>query len=131
MYDAGPFNWVGRNIEYVLALLDSSKQIFPRVNFNSTNGVTRANVPQTTLAIDSGATIHFFSNPELLKLIREIINKFTVHCGGKSFQHGTMGQVRDDLRHLPLPKGEVCLFRDGVANLLSMSKLPCTNGFRY
>jgi len=82
MYDAGPFNWVGRNIEYVLALLDSSKQIFPRVNFNSTNGVTRANVPQTTLAIDSGATIHFFSNPELLKLIREIINKFTVHCGG-------------------------------------------------
>ena len=93
MCDAGPFNWVSRNIEYVLAILESSKQIFPRLNFGSTGNVTRANVPQTTLALDSGATIHFFSNPELLKLIKESTNKLTVHCGGSSFQHGTVGQA--------------------------------------
>ena len=97
MCDAGPFNWVGRNIEYVLAILESSKQIFPRLNFGSTGNLTRANVPQTTLALDSGATIHFFSNSELLKLIKESANKLTVHCGGSSFQHGTVGQVRDEL----------------------------------
>ena len=29
------------------------------------NGLTRENIPQTSLAIDSGATIHFFSNEDL------------------------------------------------------------------
>ena len=30
MYDAGPFNWVRANMEYVFAMIDSSsKQMFP------------------------------------------------------------------------------------------------------
>ena len=60
MYDAGPFNWVRPNMEYVFAMIEStSKQIFPRMNWNGNIRVTRANVPQTSLALDSGATIHF------------------------------------------------------------------------
>ena len=28
-----------------------------------------------------------------------------------------------ELKHLPLPKGEVCVAKDGITNLLSMGKL--------
>ena len=67
MYDAGQFSWVRSNMEYVFAMIEStSKQIFPRMNWNGNSGVTRANVPQTSVALDSGVTIHFFSNQELL-----------------------------------------------------------------
>ena len=30
--------------------------------YNDGSGVTRVNVPETSLVLDSGATIHFFSN---------------------------------------------------------------------
>ena len=61
VYDARPFNWVRPNMEYVFAMIEStSKQIFPRMNWNGNSGVTRANVPQTSFALDSSATIHFF-----------------------------------------------------------------------
>ena len=60
MYNAGPFNWVRINIEYVFVMIDSSsKQMFPRISWSGYRGVTRANFPQTSLALDSGATIHF------------------------------------------------------------------------
>ena len=87
--------------------------------------MTRANVQQNSLVLDSGATIHFFSNEDLLYMLREMkeSEKFTIHCGGRSFKLGTVGKLRKELQHLPLPKEDICLYTDGVANLLSMSRL--------
>ena len=60
MYDAGPFSWVRPNMEYVFAMIESTgRQLFPRMNWKGNSGLTRANVPQLSLALDSGATIHF------------------------------------------------------------------------
>ena len=67
MYDAGPFAWVGQNIENVFVMIESrSKQIIPNMSWMGGSGMTRANVLQTSLVIDSGTIIHFFSNQELL-----------------------------------------------------------------
>ena len=67
MYDAGPSSWVRPNIEYIFAMIElSGRQQFPRMNWKGSSGLTRANVQQLSLALDSGATIHFFSNQELL-----------------------------------------------------------------
>ena len=67
MYDARPISWVGQNIEYILAMIEpTSTQIIPNMNWMGKNGRTRANVSQTSLAIDSGAMVHFCSNRKLL-----------------------------------------------------------------
>ena len=72
MYDTGPFTWVGQNVEYVFAMIEStSKQIFPKMNWNDSSSMTRVNIPQTSLALDSGVIIHFFSNQDLLQSIKE------------------------------------------------------------
>ena len=111
-------------MEYVFTMIDSSsKQMFPRISWNDDNGVTRANVPQTSLALNSGATIHFFSNQELLQSIKKSDNSMTIHCDRTTFDQAMIGSLRDELKHLPLPKGEVCVAKDGIANLLSMGKL--------
>ena len=124
VYDAGPFNWVGRNMEYAFAMIEStSKQIFPGMNWNGNSGVTRANVPQTSLALDSGTTIHFFSNQELLQAIKKSDNSMTIYCGGTTFDQAMIGHLRDKLKYLPLPKGEVCVAKDRITNLPSMGKL--------
>ena len=34
-----------------------------------------------------------------------------------------IGRLRDELKHLPLPKGEECVAKDDIANLLSMGNL--------
>ena len=71
MCDAGPFAWVGQNIEYIFAMVESrSKEIILNMSWICGSGLTSANVPQTSLAIDSGATIHFFSNEDLLRSIK-------------------------------------------------------------
>ena len=58
MNDAGPFASVGKNIECVFTMIESkSKQIIPNMGWICGSGLTRANVPQTSLAINSGATI--------------------------------------------------------------------------
>ena len=82
MYDAQPNDWVSKNIKYVFAMIESkSKQIIPNTNWMGRNGRTRVNVSQTSLAIDSRATVHFFSNLELLQSIETA----KIHCGGASF----------------------------------------------
>ena len=124
MYDSGPFTWVGQNIEYVFAMIEStSRQIFLRINWNDSSDVTRENIRQTSLALDSGATIHFFSNQELLEAIKESDNLMKIYCGGTTFDQAMIGRLRDELKHLPLPKREVCVAKDGIANLLSVGKL--------
>ena len=124
MYDAAPFNWIRPNLEFVYAMIESTcRQLFPRADWKSSSGLTRANVPQLLLALDSGATIHFFSNQELLQTIKKSNKLMTIHCGGSTFDQAMIGRLRDKLKHLPLPKGEVCIAKDGIANLLSMRKL--------
>ena len=60
-YDANPFSWIKPNMEYIFAMVESTgRQLFPSMNWKGSNGLTRANVPQLSLALDSGATIHFF-----------------------------------------------------------------------
>ena len=85
MYDARPFAWIGQNMEDVFAMIESiSQQIIPRMIWNLSSGMTRANVPQTSLGIDSGATIHFFSNQDLLQLIKGT-KLMKIRCGGTTF----------------------------------------------
>ena len=73
MYDTGPFNWVRPNIEYVFTMIEStSKQIFPRMNWNGSSGVTRANIPQTSLALNNGATIYFLAIKNFYKQSRRV-----------------------------------------------------------
>ena len=123
-YDTSPFSWVRPNMEYIFAMVESTgRQLFPRMNWKGSNGLTRANVPQLSLALDSGATIHFFSNQELLRSIKKSDKAVKIHCGGTTFDQAMMGRLREELDHLPLPKGEVCIAKDGIANLLSMGKL--------
>ena len=86
------------------------------------SGLTRANVPQTSLAIDSGATIHFFSNKDLLQSVK-VTKAVKIHCGGSTFDHVMVGQICNKLKHLSLPKGKICIAKNGIANLLSMGKL--------
>ena len=92
------------------------------MNWMSRNGRTRANVSQTSLAIDSRATVHFFSNPELLRSIKTI-KTAKIHCGGTSFDQCEAGLLSRELQHLPLPRKKIFLAKDGIANLLSMGKL--------
>ena len=67
MYDAGSFAWVGQNMDYVFAMIEStSRQKTPIMSWKDRSDMTRANVPQTSLVLDSGTTIYFFSNQGLL-----------------------------------------------------------------
>ena len=85
MYDAGPFAWVGKNIEYVFAMIESkSKEIVPNMSWMCGSGMARMNVPQTSLAIDSGATIHFFSNKDLLQSVKAT-KAVKIHCDRSTF----------------------------------------------
>ena len=122
MYDTLPFSWVGRHIEYVFAMLESRRQIIPNMSWIGGNGKTRANVSQTSLAINSGATVHFFSNKELLQSIKPI-KKMKIHCGGSIFDQCMAGRICKELQHLPLPRKKMYIATDGIANLLSMGRL--------
>ena len=123
IYDAGPFAWVGQNIEYVFTMIESrSKEIIPNMSWMCGSGMTRTNVPQTSLVIDSGATIPFFSNKDLLQLV-QATKSVKIHCSGSTFDQAMVGQICNELKNLPFPRGGICIAKDGIANLLSMSKL--------
>ena len=124
MYDAQPLAWVGQNFQYVFAMIEStSRQIIPNMNWMGRNSRTRANVSQTSLAIDSGATVHFFRYCKLLRPIKTI-KKTKIHYGGIFFDQCEAGLIRRNLQHLPLLRKKVYIASDyGIANLLSMGKL--------
>ena len=103
-------------------MIESSRQIIPTMNWVGGSGLTRANVSQTSLAIDSGATVHFFSNKDLLQSIK-LIKEMKIHCGGSTFDQCYAGRIRKELEHLPLPRKKICIATDGIANLISMGKL--------
>ena len=86
-------------------------------------GMTRANVPQNTLALDSGASVHFFSNKNLMEKCYELGRASTIHCGGISSSYSTVGILNKELKKLPLPQGPVYVTKNGISNLVSLSKL--------
>ena len=91
MYDVGQCAWVEQNIEYVFAMIESrSKEIIFNMSCICGSGLTRANVPQTSLGIDSGATIHFFSNKDLLQPVKAI-KSVKIHCGRSTFNQAMVG----------------------------------------
>ena len=122
IYDAISSPWVGRKNECVFTMIESSRQIIPSMNWIGGSGRTRANVFQTSLAIDSGITIHFFSNKELLRSIKPI-KKMKIHCGGSTFDQCMARRIRKELEHLPVPRKNICIATDGIANLILMGKL--------
>ena len=76
MYDAGPFSWIRPNMDYIIAMIESTgRQLFPRMNWKGSSGLTRANVSQLSLALDSGATIHFLVTKNYYKQSRRATNQ--------------------------------------------------------
>ena len=123
MYNAGPFAWARQNIEYFFALIKSrSKEIILNMSWMCGSGLTRANVLQTSLAIDSGATIHFFSNEDLLQSVKAT-KSVKIHCGGSTFNRAMVGWIYIKLKHLPLPRGRICIAKDKIDCMLFMGKL--------
>ena len=47
----------------------------------------------------------------------------SIHCGGTTFGQAIVGRIRNELKHLLLPRGRIYVAKDGIANLLSMRKL--------
>ena len=45
----------------------------------------------------------------------------TIHCGGTTFDQAMIGRLRDELKHLPLPKEEVCVVKDGIEGSIPTS----------
>ena len=66
---------------------DQSKQLFPRMKKRMKQGkqmvrFTRAKIPQNTLVLDSGATVHLISNPDMMQNLHNKAKSTTIHCGG-------------------------------------------------
>ena len=85
------------------------------MSWNGSSGMTRANFPQTSLVLDSGATIHFFSNQDLLQSIKAT-KSMKIYCGGTTFDQVIIGCLQDELKHLLFPEGDVCIAKDGIVN---------------
>ena len=82
-----------------------NKQMVPQMRGSKAKSksvrFTRANVPQNSLVLDSGATVHLISNPEMMQKLHHKSNSTTIHCGGKSWNHTKAGELCDDLKELP------------------------------
>ena len=90
---------------------------------NNRNKRTRANVPQTALVLDSGATIQFFSNERMMKNIHDDDEPVKIHCGRKLWNQYAVGEPYDKLKHLPLLQEPMYITKDEIRNLLSLGQL--------
>ena len=80
-------------MEHVFPMIEStSRHIILRVSWKGNSGMTKANVPQTSLALESGATIHLFSNQDLLQPIKAT-KPMKIHCGGTTFDQAIIGRI--------------------------------------
>ncbi|OEU05712.1 hypothetical protein FRACYDRAFT_258571 [Fragilariopsis cylindrus CCMP1102] len=83
--------------------------------------------PRTTIAIDSGSTIHIFKDAFLLADIQADENSsISVRTTDSKFQIKDIGRLCDDLDTLPLPSDGYYFYPNGVANLLSLAMLTDT-----
>ena len=99
-----------------------SKQIVPNMSWICSSSLTRANVPQTSLATDSGASIHFFSNQDLLQSIKAT-KLMRIHYSGTTFDQAMIGRIHNELKPLLSLRGRNRIAKDGIAYLLAMGKL--------
>ena len=83
----------------------------------------RSNVPQTVLVLDSGATIHFFSSENMMKNIHDGPEPLRIHFGGKAWNQYAIGELCDNLNHLPLSQRLMYIAKDGIGNLHSLGHL--------
>ena len=121
-------------MESVFAMIESTnKYITPIMNLNDNNGVTRANAPQTSLALDSSATIHISSSQEVLHAIKKSNNLMTIHYGVTTLDQAMIGRLQDESEYLHLQKGEVCVVKDGIQICYQWEtyerEIPCADGF--
>ena len=78
------FNIVPGVVSDITPQSSSPGQPFTKVEgMNQRYERTISNVPQTALVLDSGATIHFFSNERMMKNIHDGDKPVKIHCGGK------------------------------------------------
>ena len=84
--------------------------------------VFRGNVPLNTIVLDSGASLCLFTNPDLIQQLNDV-KHISIHCGDTSFNATKTGSLCDSLKHLPLPKDWYYFHENGVANLLSLSRV--------
>ncbi|OEU10829.1 hypothetical protein FRACYDRAFT_246701 [Fragilariopsis cylindrus CCMP1102] len=83
--------------------------------------------PRTTIAIDSGSSIHIFKDAFLLADIQADENSsISVRTTDSKFQIKDIGRLCDDLDTLPLPSDGYYFYPNGVANLLSLAMLTDT-----
>ena len=60
-------------------------QLFANLKGLKNRIMTGANVPQTVLVLDSGVTIHFFGNQNMMKNTYDGPERLRTHCYGKSW----------------------------------------------
>ena len=130
IYDAGS-NWVKDRVGFVIGVITSIKlrdsspgQLFTKVKgMNNRNETTRINMLQTALVLNSGATIHFFSNERIMKKNHDNDESVKIHCGRKLWNQYAVGELCDELKHLPLPQGPMYITKDGIGNLILLGQL--------
>ena len=63
------------------------------------------------------------SNQDLLQLPKESNKSVKIHCSGTTFDQVMIGRLQDELKYLPLPRGDVCIAKDGIVNLVSIGEM--------
>jgi hypothetical protein len=78
----------------------------------------------TTIAIDSGSSIHIFKDAFLLNDIRSDDKRsIRVRTTDSRFKINDIGRLCDDLKALPLPSNGYYYYPKGVANILSLAMI--------
>jgi hypothetical protein len=79
---------------------------------------------RTTIALDSGSSIHIFKDAFLLDNIQADHNlSINVRTTDSKFRISDIGQLCDDLKLLPLPSDGYYFYPNGVANILSLAMI--------
>jgi hypothetical protein len=80
--------------------------------------------PRTSIALDSGSSIHIFKDNFLLQDITEDDSKMIgVRTTDSRFKINKLGNLCDDLMTLPLPSEGYYYYPKGVANILSLAMI--------
>jgi hypothetical protein len=82
---------------------------------------------RTSIALDSGSSIHIFKDSFLLTAIAEDESQsIRVRTTDSKFKVNEIGRLCDDLQTLPLPSDGYYYYPNGVANLLSLAMIAKT-----
>jgi hypothetical protein len=81
----------------------------------------------TTIALDSGSSIHIFKDGFLLtEVISDNKRSIGVRTTDSNFRVNNTGRLCDDLTALPLPSDGYYVYPKGVANILSLAMIADT-----